>query len=261
MKQIIIAITMLFALASTMQVTAQKHRHSANPTAVAPANTTVTATPANAAAGAAVDTTGVEAFSDTTNVADNDSTYSSYGHSSSYSVNVTTPMDHILNSIEWNDLAGMFMVICVVIILFLLAPVLIIAAIFYFINKSRKDKLKLAQMAIQNGQPVPEHLIRETPIATNNNIRGGITQVFLGIGLMVFLGMLLGKLGFGIGALVFFIGLGKLVISLIDKQSEKNNYTYKPRQTPPPVNPETPSTSSTATPSTSSATPETKSNE
>jgi len=68
--------------------------------------------------------------------------------------------------------------------------------------------------------------------------------VFLGVGLMVFLGMLLGKIGFGIGALVFFIGLGKLVLALIDKQSEKKNFTYRPRQTPPPVNHETTTTSS-----------------
>lgn len=248
MKQIIIAITMLFTLASTMQVTAQKHRHSANPTAVAPASTTATTTsntPATTApAGAAADTAGVEAFSDTTSVADNDSTYSTYGRSNSYSVNVSTPVDHILNSVSWNDVAGMFMIVCVVVIIFLLAPLFIIAVVFYFVNKSRKDKLKLAQMAIQNGQPVPEHLIRDTPIAANSNYRSGITQVFLGVGLMVFLGMLLGKIGFGIGALVFFIGLGKLVLALIDKQSEKKNFTYRPRQTPPPVNHETTTTSS-----------------
>ena len=138
----------------------------------------------------------------------------------------------------------MFMIVCVVVIIFLLAPLFIIAVVFYFVNKSRKDKLKLAQMAIQNGQPVPEHLIRDTPIAANSNYRSGITQVFLGVGLMVFLGMLLGKIGFGIGALVFFIGLGKLVLALIDKQSEKKNFTYRPRQTPPPVNHETTTTSS-----------------
>ena len=232
MKQIIIAITMLFALASTIQVTAQKHRHSTNTTAVATASPTV------------ADTAGIEAFSDTTSVADSDSTYTPYRNTGSYSVNVTTPVDHILNSVEWNDVAGMFMVVCVVFIMFLLAPLLIIAAIFYFINKNRKDKLKLAQMAIQNGQPVPEHLIRERPIAANNNFRGGITQVFLGVGLMIFLGLIFGKFGFGIGALVFFIGLGKLVIALIDKQTTKNNYTYGSRQTPPPVNHETTTTSS-----------------
>ena len=208
---------MLLTLATTTQAAAQKHRHSATTTATAPV--------------AAADTAGIEAFSDTTSVADDSLSYHQTG---SYNVSVTTPVDNLLSSIDGGDLAGMFFVLCAISIMFLLAPVLIIAAIFYFINKSRKDKLKLAQMAIQNGQPVPEPLIRETPISPNIAYRSGIKQIFLGIGLMVFLGFLIGKLGFGIGALVFFIGLGKLVIALIDKSSEKKRYTFTPRQTPPP---------------------------
>ena len=218
MKQIIIAITMLFTLASTMQVTAQKHRHSANPTAVAPASTTATTTsntPATTApAGAAADTAGVEAFSDTTSVADNDSTYSTYGRSSSYSVNVTTPVDHILNSVSWNDVAGMFMIVCVVVIIFLLAPLFIIAVVFYFVNKSRKDKLKLAQMAIQNGQPIPDDILKSKVSSSSgdNDYQTGVRQMFTGVGLAIFLGLIIGKVGIGIGALVFFIGLGKWFI-------------------------------------------------
>lgn len=228
MKQYLIAIAMLLTLATTTQAAAQKHRHSATTTATAPV--------------AAADTAGIEAFSDTTSVADDSLSYHQTG---SYNVSVTTPVDNLLSSIDGGDLAGMFFALCAISIMFLLAPVLIIAAIFYFINKGRKDKLRLAQMAIQSGQPVPDNLIRETPIAPNAGYRSGIKQVFLGVGLMVFLGFLLGKFGFGIGALVFFIGLGKLVIALIDKSSEKKTYTYTPRQTPPPpVNHDTETTSS-----------------
>ena len=233
MKKYLFAMTLLLTLAATTQAAAQKHRHGQAVTAAATTATT--------------DTTGVEAFSDTTSVADEDSTYnySSYGGSGNYSVNVTTPVDHILNSVQWNDVAGMFMIICVVAIIFLLSPVLIIIAIFYFINKSRKDKLKLAQMAIQNGQPIPEQLIRKSPVVYDYNYRGGLKQMFLGIGLMIFLGMILGKFGFGIGALVFFIGLGKFIIALLDKhQAERGDYSSPTRPTPPPVNHETTTTSS-----------------
>ena len=49
--------------------------------------------------------------------------------------------------------------------------------------------------------------------------------------------LIIGKLGWGIGALVFFIGLGKLIIALIENNSRSSrNYTYTPRQTPPKVN-------------------------
>ena len=234
MKQYLIAIAMLLTLATTTQAAAQKHRHSAA--------TTATVAQTQPMSPATTDTVGIEAYSDTTSVADDSLSYHQTG---SYNVSVTTPVDNLLSSIDGDDIAGMFFVLCIVTIMFLLAPVLIIAAIFYFINKSRKDKLKLAQMAIQNGQPVPEPLILETPISPNIAYRSGIKQIFLGIGLMVFLGFLIGKLGFGIGALVFFIGLGKLVIALIDKSSEKKTYTYTPRQTPPPpVNHDTETTSS-----------------
>ena len=225
MKQYLIAIAMLLTLATTTQAAAQKHRHSTKVTAVAPVATT--------------DTSGIEAFSDTTGAAVPDSmtTYSTNGH---YSVNVTTPMDNLLSSIDGDDIAGMVFALCAISIMFLLAPVLIIIVIFYFINKSRKDKLKLAQMAIQNGQPIPDPLIHERPALGINPYRGGITQICLGIGLMVFLGMIIGKLGFGIGALVFFIGLGKLIIALIDNQSQRRDYTFTPRQQTPPKTEQTP---------------------
>ena len=36
--------------------------------------------------------------------------------------------------------------------------------------------------------------------------------MFTGVGLAIFLGLIIGKVGIGIGALVFFIGLGKWFI-------------------------------------------------
>ena len=219
MKQLIIAITMLLTLSATVQVAAQKHRHSATTTVVNPATTTATTT------SAAVDTAGVEAFSDTTTVADDSLAYSQRRN---YHVNVTTPVDSLLNRIEVSDIAGMVFILCVVAIMFVLAPVFIIIAIFYFINKGRKDKLKLAQMALQNGQPIPEQLMPEArakkpSLMYEYNLRSGIKQAFLGVGLMILLGIILGKFGIGIGALVFFIGVGKVVIALLDKHSAQKN--------------------------------------
>ena len=143
-------------------------------------------------------------------------------------VNVTTPVDSLLNRIEVSDIAGMVFILCVVAIMFVLAPVFIIIAIFYFINKGRKDKLKLAQMALQNGQPIPEQLMPEArakkpSLMYEYNLRSGIKQAFLGVGLMILLGIILGKFGIGIGALVFFIGVGKVVIALLDKHSAQKN--------------------------------------
>jgi hypothetical protein len=47
--------------------------------------------------------------------------------------------------------------------------------------------------------------------------------MFTGVGLAIFLGIVIGKVGFGIGALVFFIGLGKWFIARQDRQ-DRNDF-------------------------------------
>ena len=64
-------------------------------------------------------------------------------------------------------------------------------------------------------------MLKET-YSTNNSkeYNDGIRQMFTGIGLAIFLGIILEELGLGIGALVFFIGLGKFMIA---RQAKKND--------------------------------------
>ena len=125
MKKYLIAITMLLTLATTTQAAAQRHRHSAAVTATAPA--------------AVPDSAGIEAFSDTTSIAEEDSLGTTYTMQPNVQVNLS-PIDlnNFFGGIDWDDVAGMFFIVCIVAIVFLLSPVLIIALIFYFINKNRK---------------------------------------------------------------------------------------------------------------------------
>ena len=119
------------------------------------------------------------------------------------------------------SITGMFFILGVLLILFVLAPLLIIIALFYFINKNRKEKMRLAQMAMQQGQPIPDQLLNEKPVDADDEYQKGMRQCFVGVGLMVFLGYAAGQVGFGIGALVFCIGLGKVFAS---KTSRKNDH-------------------------------------
>jgi len=220
MKQYLIILAMLLTLATTTQAAAQRHRHSSKSTPVA---NTQTPSPNTQQP----DTAGVEAFSDTTSVAAQDSLMNQ--QPAHYNFHYTTDWDSIADIMEGigAGLVWAIFALIALLILFVLAPVVIIIAIFYFINKSRKDKLKLAQMAVMHGQPIPEQLIQKpvTPNSiTRNNFRSGVKQMFLGIGLFIMLGLIFGKLGYGIGALIFFIGLGKLVIATIDKENEKKVY-------------------------------------
>ena len=129
-------------------------------------------------------------------------------------------MRHLFSTMDGKDFAGMFFVLGVLFILFVLAPVLIIITLFYFINKNRKEKMRLAQMAVQQGQPIPDRLLEEKPADADEEYQKGMRQCFVGVGLMIFLGYAAGEVGFGIGALVFCIGLGKVFASRTARNKE-----------------------------------------
>lgn len=228
MKKVIFTMVLLLTLSMGMQAAGQKHRHTPRQELVDSTN--------NGA---------IEAYSDTTT---SDTAKSGKAKvtittsTSPWSTNTTTyEMDddsfgsmisHAFGDMRGKDIAGMFFVLCVLIILFVLAPVFIIIALFYFINKNRKEKMRLAQMAMQQGQPIPDGLLKDKEVGyDNNDYQRGMRQCFVGVGLMIFLGFAAGTVGFGIGALVFCIGLGKVFAGKtaqrrqdLDNDLRQNNY-------------------------------------
>jgi hypothetical protein len=103
-------------------------------------------------------------------------------------------------------------VLLVLLILFVLAPVSILAVILFFVYKNRKQNRKLAQEAMQNGQQIPDQLLTDHRETDDEVWRKGIRQTFLGLGLLAFFIHVDSNMGVGIGILVTAIGLGKLVI-------------------------------------------------
>ena len=222
MKKVLLTLALLLTLTTGMEAAGQKHRHT-------PRQEKVDSTNKDA----------VVVYSDTTSM-DTMTTTKHKGKvtittpTSPWSSNtVTYEMDdenfgsmlkHLFVDMDSNGIVGMFFVLGVLLILFVLAPVLIIIALFYFINKNRKEKMRLAQMAMQQGQPIPDQLLKENPIDSDDEYQKGMRQCFVGVGLMVFLGYAAGQVGFGIGALVFCIGLGKVFASkTAQKRNDKNN--------------------------------------
>ena len=209
MKKILFTMALLLTLSMGMQAAGQKHRHT-------PRNEQVDSAKNDA----------VEVFSDTTSV-DSVTVTKHKGkvtvttHTSPWSTNTSTyeiddddfgsMVSQLFSEMRGKDLAGMFFVLCVLLIIFVLAPVFIIIALFYFINKNRKDKMRLAQMAMQQGQPIPDKLLEEQVGSGDEDFKKGMRQCFIGVGLMIFLGF---------AALVFCIGLGKIVAV---KMAQKND--------------------------------------
>ena len=208
MKKVLLTMTMLLLLGTHVQVAAQKHRHT-------PQQELVDSTNKDA----------VEVYSDTTTAAtpagavDDDWTKEDDADE-----RIEKHISRIVTSWDSKDALGVLLVLGVLLIIFVLAPVLIIVALFYFISKNRKEKMRLAQMAMQQGQPIPDQLLNEKPIDVDDEYQKGMRQCFVGVGLMIFLGYAAGEVGFGIGALVFCIGLGKVFAS---KTAQKRNDEFR----------------------------------
>ena len=207
MKKIIITMTMLLVLGMTTEMVAQKHRHTPQQTEL------VDSTSKNA----------VEAFSDTTSTSQTSAADDNWPLDEDDDPQVVKYTGRFFDFMD-NTISGMLFVTMVLFIIFVLSPVLIIVAVFYFINKNRKDKIRLAQMAMQQGQPIPDQLLKDQSGNADEEYKKGIHQCFVGVGLMIFLGYAAGTVGFGIGALVFCIGLGKVFVSKTAGNSNTNNH-------------------------------------
>ena len=136
MKKVLLTLALLLTLTTGMEAAGQKHRHT-------PRQEKVDSTNKDA----------VVVYSDTTSM-DTMTTTKHKGKvtittpTSPWSSNtVTYEMDdenfgsmlkHLFVDMDSNGIAGMFFVLGVLLIIFVLAPVLIIIALFYFINKNRK---------------------------------------------------------------------------------------------------------------------------
>lgn len=221
MKKVLITLTMVLALGTGVQTLAQKHRHtpqveltdstSKDATAAAPE---ATSTDSSVSARKGKVTISTPMGSQSWEYDEDDYDTESVAH-------------HIFGNMRAKDIGGMMFILCVLLIVFILAPVLIIVTVFYFINKNRKEKMRLAQMAMQQGQPIPDELLKDKQDEWDkNDYQSGMRQCFVGVGLMIFLGYAAGQVGFGIGALVFCIGLGKVFASRTGRthNQDRNNF-------------------------------------
>jgi len=157
----------------------------------------------------------LEAYSDTTHVGD--TTIVSQSHRIGGYSNGGSFLGDIFDNSLFDGMMGMVFVLTILLIIFIIAPVVILAVLFFFIYKNRKQKMKLAEMAMKQGQPIPEQLLTEHPETNDELWQNGIRQTFLGVGLLAFFGYLGSNVGIGIGILVTAIGLGKLVIVKTNK--------------------------------------------
>lgn len=248
MKKFMLLLSVATLLATTTAYASeQSHRH----TPRTKTNVTMKASPDSV-------TAGIVAYSDTTDTAytaaDDDPIDEAFNYGSSRNEDI----EDFREVMSVLGTAAMIPIIIVAII-FIGAPAIIIFIICYFIYKNRQQKLKLAEMAMQNGQPIPDSVLgyssrratentartaenatRTTGTAadpqpasgnkygipsmpTNDMLwRKGVMKIFIGIGLMFFLDALMGNLGFSIGVLVALYGAGQTFIAWTSNRNQNN---------------------------------------
>lgn len=112
-------------------------------------------------------------------------------------------------------------VIAITAIVFILGfPLIIVFIVFFFRYKNRKAKYRLAEQALANGQQLPENFFKG--VETTDIRSKGINNIFVGIGLFIFLWAITGEFGIGcIGLLIMFTGFGQIVIYYTQQKSRK----------------------------------------
>ena len=112
-------------------------------------------------------------------------------------------------------------------------PILIVALVLYFRHKNKQAKYKLASEALAAGKEIPQELFKGNVKKENDEtLTKGIKNVFLGIGLGVFLWVLTYEQGIAaIGFLIFCVGLGQVVTAYVTRPKENNTHTEHPSNT------------------------------
>lgn len=207
MKKILVAIMAGLVISAAMPTMAQRHRHT--PMA------TVKVDSKNDKDGNTKNSTAIVAFSDTADVdtadmADEDSLFDAG----------TNGWDKPTNMEALSDIMeSAFLPIAIVFIMFCLAPVLIVGLIIYFIIKSRKQKIQLAELALKNGQPIPQDITRSNKQPNDQGLwEKGVKKMFLGIGIVVFSIFIHSRMCTGIGFIIAFYGAGQAVIAWTTKK-------------------------------------------
>ena len=210
MKRILV--TMMAGLVLAASVPVMAHRHTPVTTVKVNSQTDDNGNTKNA--------TAVVAFSDTTGVdsTDTDSIYDAgtYGWDKPYDIGALADVMH-----------SAFMPVAIVFIMFFLAPVIIIGLIIYFVLKSRKQKIQLAELALRNGQPIPQEVVKPKVTKNEDLWAKGLKKVFFGAGLVVFSLFIDSSFFTGFGFALAFYGVGQAVIAWTTKKKIAPDYMVK----------------------------------
>ena len=223
MKQKILIFALMFVL-GTAAVAQPKHRHHA----VTDSTAVVTNAAATQAANANADE-GIEAFSDTTSVAEEDATVPRvYVDDDDFDFDDFEDMPGWLQSLLGGSIGvigGTFGIIVAILailfaLLICLGPFIAIVLILRYLIRQHNDRVALASKAMETGQPIPEELMPVDKQSDEYLRRRGIRNIWIGIGMAIMFGIWDADMLTGVGFLVLCYGIGQVIIA---RSSKKKN--------------------------------------
>ncbi len=161
----------------------------------------------------AVDTTGVIAYSDTTQV--------DTSAQSGWQVQLDDDDDadrvalELINAFKpMFGVGGVMLAIVIFIGVFLLmiAPFIVIILLIRSAYKQRSERIRLVQKALENGQPIPEGFCKYIPETSEVLWKRGIRNASIGVGMILMFMFWESAVLMGVGALVACYGIGQLVM-------------------------------------------------
>lgn len=227
MKQKLMIFALMIALGTTA-VAQPKHRHHA----VADTAAVVNNDAATAADKANADEA-IEAFSDTTSVAEENSTVPRvYVDDDDFDFDDFEDMPRWLPSFLGGSVGifgGVFLILMLVFaVLLALAPFIAIVLILRYLIRQHNDRVALASKAMETGQPLPEELMPVDKQSDDYLRRRGIRNIWIGIGMMVMFGIWDADMLTGVGALVLCYGIGQVFIARSSQKKKDNNENINP---------------------------------
>lgn len=111
---------------------------------------------------------------------------------------------------EWLIKLGLIVCVFLPMLLCFLAPVIIVLLVIFYFVRRHKDRVRLAEMAMEKGEPFTDELKPLSKKSPEYMWRRGVRNTSIGAGLMIFFWFFGMQSLMGIGALVACIGLGQM---------------------------------------------------
>lgn len=158
----------------------------------------------------ATDEEGIVAYSDTVTA----DTASAANGGATFDNDAPVSRDELLEF--YNSLPGwivkLFLILCVFVpmLLCFLAPIIVVLLVIRYFMRRHKDRVRLAEMAMEKGEPFTDELKPLSKKSPEYMWRRGVRNTSIGAGLMIFFWFFGMQSLMGIGALVACIGLGQM---------------------------------------------------